>query len=363
MDQFLFAHKWTGLPLFDLASQFNTISIRDQMVRALLLADRLPTWLETQLGLDYLRHPVLIVGGGACGMTIAVELAKQGLTVEVAERDGHLFNLQRGCRSRWLDPTQYDWPLDNWRVQKFPLDRAHRNAPFTWGPNTAVKIAQRWGVQLSRHLRHVPDLQARLTFRRPIEAGLNPRYLDQLRLLRVQFNDPQSGHAVGWSNYGAVVWAFGHGDERCALPNSPQFHGIPFWQTDDLELAHCGLAGGRAQEGTVLISGGGDGALQDFLRLITRQPSVRDIFDELQLQNVGIDVHSILSAEQRAERALNWSTGAVYASPYMTELQECHEARCPGNPASPWLTSKNRLVSGGPTPEDNSSYTAGQFGL
>jgi NADPH-dependent 2,4-dienoyl-CoA reductase/sulfur reductase-like enzyme len=102
VDPFLFAHKRTGVPLFDLSIRLNTISVRDQMTRALLLAERLPAWLQTQLGVNYAQHRVLVVGGGACGMTAAVALTRRGMTVEVAERDGHLFNLQRNCI---VDPT------------------------------------------------------------------------------------------------------------------------------------------------------------------------------------------------------------------------------------------------------------------
>jgi hypothetical protein len=294
------------------------------MTRALLLAERLPTWLQTQLGVNYVQHRVLVVGGGACGMTAAVALAQHGMTVEVAERDGHLFNLQRNCTSRWLDPTQYDWPLDNWRIQRFPQQRSHRRSPFTWGADVARRIAQKWGGQLSRHRRVVPGLANRLIFRQPIEAGLNPLYNQQIRLMRVQFNNPQTGHFSGFRDYAAVIWAFGHGDERCNLPNSPQFRGLPFWHTDPLESHHCGLAG-QAQEGTVLVSGSGDGALQDFLRVVTRRRSIRDIYDQLQLGNANIDVHKILSAEVRAERAINWSPGGPFASPYMQELHACHE--------------------------------------
>jgi hypothetical protein len=319
VDPFLFAHKRTNVPLFDLTVGLRTISIRDQMTRALLLAERLPAWLEEQLGLEH-QHPVLVVGGGACGMTAAVALAWKGLTVEVAERDGHLFNLQRNCTSRWLDPTQYDWPLDIWRTPRFPLKRSHLRTPFGWNPNFAQGIARKWGQQLTRHLRR----GMALTMRRGLEAYLRHAYNATTRLLRVQFNNPQTGHAVGRKNYGAVIWAFGQGNEQCDLANSPQFRGLSFWHTDQLEDDHCGLAT-QADEGTVLISGSSDGALQDFLRVVTRRRSVRDIYDYLQLNNAGIDVHKILSAELRAERALNWSTGARYAASYLRELQDCHE--------------------------------------
>jgi hypothetical protein len=160
----------------------------------------------------------------------------------------------------------------------------------------------------------------------------------------VQFNNPQTGHAVGQRNYGAVIWAFGHGDERCSLQNSPQFRGLPFWHTDRLEDDHCGLAT-QADEGTVLISGSGDGALQDFLRVVTRRRSVREIYDELELDDANIDVQKILSAELRAERAINWSTGAAYAAPYMQELQRCHMSVVDSIRAAPGLLDRiNDLV-------------------
>src|ERR1051325_11589920 len=145
------------------------------MTRALLLAERLPGWLQAHLGINYgqrtAQYPILVVGGGACGMTAAVALAQAGLTVEVAERDGNLFHLQGKCISRWLDPTQYDWPLDNWKVQRFPQSRNHRAAPFRWRSIVANRIAQSWGGQLRRHV--ALGLGGRLSFRQPIEAALN----------------------------------------------------------------------------------------------------------------------------------------------------------------------------------------------
>lgn len=336
MDPFLFAHKRTVGPLFDLCTKLNTISVRDQMTRALLLAERLPEWLREQLGVDH-QEPVLVVGGGACGMTAAVSLAWQGLKVEVAERDGHLFHLQRNCTSRWLDPTQYDWPLDTWRAQRFPLRRAHHRTPFGWNANAAQQVARKWGQQLSRHWRQ--GLRTNLRIRK-LEAGLRHRYIKARRLLRVQFNNPRTGFAVGRKNYGAVVWAFGHGEERCSLANSPQFRGLPFWHTDRLEEDNCGLAT-KADEGTVLISGSGDGALQDFLRVVTRRRSVRAIYDELGLDG-NIDVHKILSAELRAERAINWSTGAAFAAPYLRELQDCHEEVVDATLTTPGLRDRIR---------------------
>jgi hypothetical protein len=80
---------------------------------------------------------------------------------------------------------------------------------------------------------------------------------------------------------------------------------------------------------------------------MTRQRSVRDIYDYLQLgePDIDINVHKILSAELQAERAINWSTGAAYAAPYLQELQDCHEEVVQAALADPGLVGRiNTLV-------------------
>jgi hypothetical protein len=57
---------------------------------------------------------------------------------------------------------------------------------------------------------------------------------------------------------------------------STRFSSIPFWGDDDFEDQTFGMA---SVDLPVLISGNGDGALQDYLRLATGQRSVRDIMD------------------------------------------------------------------------------------
>src|SRR5205823_4540321 len=89
-----------------------------------------------------------------------------------------------------------------------------------------------------------------------------------------------------------------------------------------------------------------DGALQDFLRVVTRRCSVRDIYDELELDDADIDVHKIMSAELRAERAINWSAGGEYAAPYMRELQICHDQVVQSILPTPGLQGRiNNLVA------------------
>jgi hypothetical protein len=319
-DAFLTAHQWGELAVFDLASRLTTISIRDQMVRARMLADRLPRWLEQRDGVRFRDGRILVVGGGACGLTAAVALAEQKLKVDVVERQPEPFHVQASCTSRWVDPTQYDWPMDHWRRASFPWPPTPRSRfPFPWSANFAAQtVAKQWIPLLDNHS---ASLQGILRLDYGLLAG-QPRPRPSGRL-EVEFFEVASKQSLGFDEFTAVVLAFGFGAERCNLDGSPHFRGFPFWESDTFEANGCGVAGGQGQD-TVLISGSGDGSLQDLLRIVTRERSARRVYDMLGLGALGIDLTAIFSAELRTERALTWSEGRDFAAPYARELHQVH---------------------------------------
>src|SRR5690349_4981405 len=59
-------------------------------------------------------------------MTVAVELARQGFVVDLVEPAPGPFEVQRNCETRWIDPVQYDWPMDHWERRAFPWSRSYR---------------------------------------------------------------------------------------------------------------------------------------------------------------------------------------------------------------------------------------------
>src|SRR5256885_11888574 len=59
------------------ALPISSISTRDQMVRATMVARALPIWLAQRHGPGPREWPLLAVGGGACGMTGAVGLDRK----------------------------------------------------------------------------------------------------------------------------------------------------------------------------------------------------------------------------------------------------------------------------------------------
>ncbi len=315
-----------GLAVFDLTRNLPSISIRDQLVRATMLGRLLPTWLQAAFDKspDQMR-PVLVVGAGVSGMATAIELARRGLDVEVVDPDPRLpFSVQRGCDTRWLDAVQYDWPMDHWRHGYFPWHRWQRRRrdilPFPCGSDRARRIGTRWVTDWVDHL--LEQYAQRLTYRFGEALYCEPERWGTDELVAWFCDADKPDVQIDWSPYQAIVLAFGFGTEVCRIENSPLFVGYQFWETDPLEHPFCGLPGQANQEGTVLISGTGDGGLQDFLRVMTRRASARQIYDDLDLQNAGIDLNRLASVDHRFERAAAWS---MRGSQAFTRTEYCEE--------------------------------------
>jgi len=319
MDPFLFAHLRgvsSASAVFDFSSLARGIAIRDQMVRALMLAQRLPPFLNSRFG-GSIPRPVLIVGGGIAGITAGVALAESGIRVHVFEKDPMPFPLQRNCRSRWIDPHQYDWPLDHWRQESFPLDQSLiRSVCASWTAgraNTIVKNYWAPALPLPNMLRR-PNFQPMCEFfggREVLIRGLN---FDQKSLIYSVGNcdssagglGDKSSEAVLYGEYSSVVLFGGFGKEiTSAGSHSDGLRSPKFWETDSFEELHSGKASAGA-ESPVLLSGTGDGALQDLLRITTRKKSARDVYLVLDAAGLAPDLARIQSAELRLERTLNW---------------------------------------------------------
>lgn len=129
----------------------------------------------------------------------------------------------------------------------------------------------------------------------------------------------------------AVLWAGGEQDEETRIyydpntsPRVPMYEGIRFWSDDQFDEVNCGLPFDISPR--ILISGGGDGALQDYLRIVTREKYVRDIYLKC---NIPEDItNSLLSIEARGIRGRSWGrelacgdSGCIYS----TELDFLHQ--------------------------------------
>jgi FAD binding domain len=274
-DWFLRTHGVPGSPLcFDMGGLWAIVSIRDQMLRAQELVRRL-----ARAGALSSTRPLLVIGAGAAGATAALEAARRGIGCRVIDSAASPFGPQARCHTRWVDPTQYDWPMPHWDAGQFPWPRSWSphlpvtRVPLPWQAAPAAHLALAWHARLNAARAAgliSTDYGARFTGATLSPAG--PRTPATLVEAETQTGTgPMTKHG-----YGAIIAATGMGHERVT---AGAYHSWQFWENDTLEAANCGLP--RTTTPSVLISGAGDGALQDFVRVVTGQRSAAAIWDAL----------------------------------------------------------------------------------
>jgi hypothetical protein len=141
-DPFLLAHLVSPF-FFDIEGTLSPISIRDQMIRGRMIVDRA---VEEGL-LNRGARSLLVIGAGAAGATAAIRAAQHGVHTMLIDIAPAPFLRQAGCRSRWVDPTQYDWPVDHWAASRYPWKPPRM--PLPWRANYANDLAVLWTMILN----------------------------------------------------------------------------------------------------------------------------------------------------------------------------------------------------------------------
>ncbi|MFD1303676.1 FAD-binding protein [Methylobacterium marchantiae] len=316
MDPVLVAHA-AGDNCFEISGEFAPASIRDQMVRARLVVDRL---IENGL-LDNESLSLLVIGAGSTGLTAAIRAASLGVRTVVVSKDKPGFRLRR-CLSRDVEPTLYDWPASHWPEARFPW--AGETMPLTWEAMVASRIAIDWSNQLR-------------AWRSKLGSLLDIRYSTTVKLafspsgsmrddVEATFNSPTVTYAT--ERFGAVVSCIGWGSESCeaiSTPHAQSYRGFDFWDTDQFQGLNCGLS----SQPNILISGGGDGALQDLIRILTRKSAAQAfalILDALR-GHAGVlaaMTEEIREAEDIARRALSWNLHEKHDAMAFKRLEAAH---------------------------------------
>ena len=297
-DPFLLNHLVSPL-FFDLGGRLAPISIRDQMVRARMAVDR-----AIEEGLIGPQRPLLAIGAGAAGATAAIHSAACGVPAVLIEAATAPFLRQAGCRTRWIDPVQYDWPLDHWLRGQYPWTGP--TMPLRWASGPANQIALGWALALQQSGRRYRHLQ----------AWFSTRVLGRPLLVRNMLRVILGGRGkIAVGAYGMILSCVGAGTEQSTHGN---YTGFDFWSTDPFQQLSPG--------DRVLISGGGDGALQDYLRVATQLRAAREIYSSLQSSIPRGMEHQLQSAEDQAGRAYVWGTGAPHDHGALELLHNLHAA-------------------------------------
>lgn len=112
--------------------------------------------------------------------------------------------------------------------------------------------------------------------------------------VEVKFSDRQSANSA-WADranpeqFDLVLLTCGFGEERTYIIDSKSnkqsdFTGFPFWSADAFDDSNFGLMNGVIPR--ILIAGGGDGALQDYIRITTNRTMAKAPWDILKALNL-----------------------------------------------------------------------------
>lgn len=250
----------------------DPISIKDQLSRVILISKEMEC---SNIGKD-----VAIVGNGLVARLLAFYLIDAGRQVTIygqLDEKSFLFN-------RELDLFQYDWPSECWNRNDDFLPRTDDQ------PSISIKT-------IDAILRLSPN------FKRSIACFVD---IEQIEFeTKTISNTPKCSQAntnkvntinnSTSSTFNTIFLCIGFGRESCHLPPKHKNHQSP---TQDKSYGFWGENNKKYKEESIkdiLISGGGDGALQDFILSNTVFNHVKDAY-------IGWDLERRLSTEMDALR-------------------------------------------------------------
>jgi hypothetical protein len=302
-------------------SGLRTTSVRDQILRAQMLVSELlkdPT-LDPDL-------PLLVIGGGAAGGACAITAIKANRRAVLFEREADPFVTQLYADQRWIDPTEFDWPQPHW--MRGVMRSKARTPALSITADYAPKLAAHWRYELDQADKANPGL---LSF----EQG-------DARTWKIQ--DSADGRGVikvaagadsdGPPTFCAAISCIGFSGEKTevAASNGATVSCPKFWGVDDIDLADLGT--GRVgsttdEEGRLhaLVSGNGDGAMQDFQRLATKSMG-KKLWDRLNLAGWerSPPMLQAMLAEDAARRAHLWCGRGVTPTKAYVRWQAAYDA-------------------------------------
>ena len=237
--------------------------------------------------------PLLVVGAGVAGAAAAIRAARLGVPTHLVDRAPLPFGLQRRALSRFIDPCVYDWPVDHCMSGLTPPGSA--GAVLKLKAAMASELASTWHDDL---MSAIDDAGGCIDYRpgtgvQPTEVLQDPKTGEQWIQVTAGPGEPLQ--------VSAIIWAAAEKVEKttamdAGTPPKPIFEGIWFWAADDLVKL--------GKDDRVLISGAGDGALQDYIRATTGMDDMSEILRILRIPDPTL--RRLHSAEDRAHRGRVW---------------------------------------------------------
>lgn len=275
-------------------SGLRTGSVRDQMIRAFMLVER----LVIQDAIND-TTPLLILGGGAAGITAGLTAIALGVQVDLVEQHPGVCQTQLGVRTRWLDPVEYDWPHAHWSQGAMAWHPPAPKYPLNYVAGFAHDLAKDWQALWNNVVVRTPSL---VTQHQGDAANIK---VESKNYGVLASNGPFSASGKA---FGAAISCIGFSGEKVSVTSTTGLMGGPaFWSTDQLTHPTLGLARSSTATIHVLVSGSGDGAQQDFVRILTGYETAKDLYLALKLDTQSFDHGELMMADDEGRRSYAWS--------------------------------------------------------
>lgn len=327
VDLFLDAHETSGLGrIFATNWIARPFSIRDQLVRATLLVDRLIH--RKFLGPD---SGLIIIGCGFSGLAATACALQNGIEVALLEsRKNPYLPSQAICETRWVDPCLYDWPEPSWKCLKWKgLPWIEEGLQAAFAKELCEQTRDKFQIVLDslKSLRYNVVAESLPSFPEIARWGRRDAGYQWLRLTEGEQIMAYAlknffPHLIGRSC--VLIDCRGFVSERTQLEGG--YAGPRFWENDEFEKVDFIQP---RQIRKIMISGGGDGAVQDMLRLIFPEINARSLLEQFRssfsdkIEEVEKDLLGLSIQWRRNAAALGDATASNRIKIRMDEI--CHE--------------------------------------
>ena len=260
---------------YQLGCTANVLNIHAQQCRGFNLA-----WALNECA-DIKGKQIAVVGAGVSGLTIALALAALKAKVTVFEKTGEIVHLQRGNFVRFVHPNIAKWPDPG---AGYPLT----HLPFmNWRAATAGEVAgmmmRQWEAGSAVFRSQISNKSGNFI----LGGEVNKFDWDKAES-RVVLQDGK----LGTTFHEFLILALGYGLEKADKTVTPSY-----WRNDDFAQPVIDASIRKK----ILVSGTGDGALTEVLRLKLRDFQHKEFFEKVMFESW------LLEAKTRFEANGHWN--------------------------------------------------------
>lgn len=273
---------WRGAYTLGVISKPVWLTVASQQVRAINLAKSLINSIEKDIAkgskssIDLRENiNIAIIGGGIGGMTIGIFLSaineiKKYARIDLFEKRGGLCPIQRGCTTRILHPTLQHWPdskhSDFLRIGELA---SKDNYLEEWQAMSAGELASSivnsFFQKFETHTKNKFNVYEGCSFINIEPGSRRTLSLSAIGKKIIHPSGETKNISLMENQYDIVIFATGFGVERSYYSEKLkiEIESLPYWRNDSFGQFNLNDKPHR-----YIISGNGDGAVSDALRIL-----------------------------------------------------------------------------------------------